>query len=429
MKKDEYATIAVADLSLGLTVDLDVGWLKHPFPKNRFRITTPSQIETLRSLGLQRVRYLPALSDPAPAQAAPPSADVAAHMPKAPGLPPSAPSDADPAPLADAKSPPLSPRDCEQRFSQAAAAYSEACASAASLPQQAGALSRSAVDALVADMLDNADTAIRLLQNAPQDPQAMHPVNVAVMSLLLGRALGMQQNALQALGLAAFLHDIGSHTPAPSPGAQTQASGAVSLQGPEDHIARGVELARSMGMDAEVLSTMAQHHAMCDGSGYPAGLDASALGQAPRILALVNEYDNLCNPLRPGAASTPHEALAVMFSRMKSRFDGVALTTFIRLMGVYPPGSLVQLQDDRYAMVVGVNAARPLKPRVMVHEAGVPRSQARELDLQHTPGLGILRSLRPSLVPDSTLEYFAPPRNACFYFEARPQPSRPFQSM
>ena len=66
------------------------------------------------------------------------------------------------------------------------------------------------------------------------------------------------------------------------------------------------------------------------------------------------------------------------------------------MMGVYPPGSTVQLTDDRYALVVSVNSSRPLKPRVLVHEPKVPRDEALILDLERTEGLGIRRSLQPA---------------------------------
>ncbi len=69
-------------------------------------------------------------------------------------------------------------------------------------------------------------------------------------------------------------------------------------------------------------------------------------------------------------AMTPHEALSLIFAQLKTRFDPVVLGAFIRMMGVYPPGSVVQLVDERFAIVVSVNSSRPLKPRVIVHEPG-----------------------------------------------------------
>ena len=71
----------------------------------------------------------------------------------------------------------------------------------------------------------------------------------------------------------------------------------------------------------------------------------------------------------------------------RTRYDASVLNAFIRMMGVYPPGSVVQLVNDRYAMVVSVNSSRPLRPRVIVHDARVPRDEALILDLETVPEL------------------------------------------
>jgi hypothetical protein len=137
-----------------------------------------------------------------------------------------------------------------------------------------------------------------------------------------------------------------------------------------------------------------------------------------RVLSLVNRYDSLCNPGRPAAAMTPHEALSIIFAQQKNRFDPVALSAFIRMVGVYPPGSVVQLMDERYAMVVSVNSARPLKPRIIVHETGIARHEALILDLEKEPNVGIRRSVKPVTLPSAAMEFLAPRQRISYFFEA-----------
>ena len=74
----------------------------------------------------------------------------------------------------------------------------------------------------------------------------------------------------------------------------------------------------------------------------------------------------------PAQSITPHEALSRLFAQCRSKFDECLLAAFIKMMGIYPPGSVVQLSDERFAMVMTVNAAHPLKPRVLVYDPGVP---------------------------------------------------------
>jgi hypothetical protein len=85
---------------------------------------------------------------------------------------------------------------------------------------------------------------------------------------------------------------------------------------------------------------------------------------------------------------------------------------------VYPAGSVVQLTDERYALVMSVNSTRPLKPNVLVHDPERPREEALHLNLIHTPDLGIRRSLKPSQLPADALEYLAPRPRVAYFFEA-----------
>ena len=142
-----------------------------------------------------------------------------------------------------------------------------------------------------------------------------------------------------------------------------------------------------------------------------------------KVLALVNRYETLCNPSRPAAAITPHEALSLIFAQQKSRFDAVALSAFIRMMGVYPPGSVVQLVDERFALVVSVNSSRPLKPRVVVHEPSVSKHEALILDLELAPHLGIRRSLKPASLPRAAMDYLSPRQRICYFFERAVDPA------
>jgi hypothetical protein len=111
-----------------------------------------------------------------------------------------------------------------------------------------------------------------------------------------------------------------------------------------------------------------------------------------------------------------------MYGQMRVRFDAAVFGAFVKMMGVYPPGSVVQLTDERYAMVVSVNSARPLKPRVLVHESRGLREDALPLELESTPGLGIRRSLKPQQLPRAALEFLSPRPRVCYFFERAREP-------
>jgi hypothetical protein len=173
-----------------------------------------------------------------------------------------------------------------------------------------------------------------------------------------------------------------------------------------------------MGLRPGALLVIGQHHEHADGSGFPLGIGSDRLTVASRIVALVDRYDNLCNPPVPSKALTPHESLSLMFAQGKDQFDTAIMGGFIKMMGVYPPGSTVQLTDDRYALVTAVNPTRPLKPRVLVYDPKVPRDEALLLDLQAAAGLGIRRSLKPLALPRPALDYLSPRPRTVYFCEA-----------
>jgi hypothetical protein len=109
--------------------------------------------------------------------------------------------------------------------------------------------------------------------------------------------------------------------------------------------------------------------------------------------------------------------VAQLFAQGRNRFDTATLGAFIKMMGVYPAGSVVQLTDDRFALVVGVSFSRGLRPRVLVHDPKVPRDEAVILDLETVSGLGIRRGLKPMSLPEAALGYLSPRPRVNYFFE------------
>ncbi len=409
-------------------IQLEVGWMRHPFPVNSFRIVSDSQLQTLKALGLDAIRYFPALSEIASFESVGDADAAPAHAAPMTQLAPAAPGDAaeaaqarppEPGSALEPASHALPPlwRRCDERFRAAAREYMQLYACAAAQPEQALAKSHGMVQGYLQDVLPAGDLVIRLLSESSGHRQAEHPVNVTVLCLLLGRTLGMNAADLYELGLAALLHDIGKD---PKPGATPMPRVQY-----ERHVGDSVALAMGMGVSSDVLTAMAQHHEFADGSGFPLHLIGEDLSAAGKVLCLVNAYDRLCNPEFAQEGQTPHEALSVLYAQYRERFDPAILKAFIRMMGVYPPGSVVQLADGRFAMVVSVNSSRPLKPQVLVYDAQVPLAQALPLDLEMFEEIGIRRSLRPDQLPREALSYLSPRQRICYFFERAVEPCAP----
>lgn len=427
----ESVLISIEELRVGMFVRLDIGWMNHPFPTSSFRIASADQIQVLRDLGLNQVRYVPSRSavvggaaeEPAVSGTAEPSdAAPAGPPPASPGRP----AEYTPGPRADMarRTNGALQSHSHARFMEAAALYADVVAGVQATPTAFRGRVEDLVRADAAELMDAENYAVHLLSQVTGRRQVKHSVNVMVLAMLLGRSLGLGAASLCRLGAAGLLHDVGKiELPAhvAEPGA---ALSAGDRQLYEEHVQRSVAIAQRMGFEADVVQAIGEHHEMVDGSGFPKGSKGAQISRHGQILALVNRYDRLCNPLHGEASHTPHEALARLFAQERKRFDAATvLAAFIRMMGVYPPGSIVQLGDGRFARVVSSNAQSPLRPCVLPFVAGVPLSEARELDLSSGVGTagGIRRSIKCDALPDEALEFFQPAQQMCYFFERVPR--------
>lgn len=429
MKSDTVIeTIEVAALTIGMHIHLDGGWMSHPFPRSSFKISNLEQIATLRSLGLQRVRWSPQDSDfshstgrwdtanPAGAASAESEADpVSADLPDpAPAVNAPTPQDLHRAALAAQRA---ALAACERQFADATRVAKQVFDGVATQPVAARHSAQALTQQLVDQMVGSQELCIRLLSEGAGDKASAHALNVSVISLLMGRTFNLSEAEMLDLGLGALLHDIGKAELPERFRHREEHFNASEHKLYESHVSLGIAQARRMELAPGASLVIAQHHEHIDGSGFPLKLQSDRTTVPSRIVSLVDRYDKLCNPANPGKAITPHEAVALMFAQGKNKYDPAILGAFIKMMGVYPAGSVVQLTDDRYAMVVGVNSSRPLKPKVLVHEPGVPRDEALVLDLETVSGLGIRRSLKPLALPPRTLDYLSPRPRVSYFFE------------
>lgn len=420
--------IDIRQVRIGMFIQLDVGWMNHPFPMSSFKIASQEQLETLQGLGLSEVRYVPSKSDQPPAaQGEAPAQEGGGQARDEAAVPPAGGA----ASNGSSRGPVLSPQQaehiasmrCDRRFAEATRVYQQLLQSLGEDLGPSRASTQALVSGCVTELLDKGDCAIRLLSEGVGMRPALHSVNVMVLSLLLGRALGIEGAELEEISVAALLHDVGKAV-LPLHLAEPQSPlMPADRRRYESHVGESVAVARRMGWPPSVLLAIAQHHEMMDGSGFPQELAERDIVRSGQILCLANHYDRLCNPLHGGDALTPHEALSVIFAQHKQKFDATVLGVFIRMMGVYPPGSVVQLVNDRYALVISVNSSRPLRPRVLVHDPRVPVEEAQVLDLETVPELGIRRSLRPAQLPREALDYLSPRKRICYFFERAVDPA------
>lgn len=198
-------------------------------------------------------------------------------------------------------------------------------------------------------------------------PTSVHSVNVCVLALAFGLHLGLERRELREIGLGALLHDVGKvFLPweiLSKPEALTAAETALVRRHPEDGYER---LAEAGGFPEAALDIVRHHHERLDGSGYPhgrAGLDV-ALGV--RLVGLVNTYDALTSA-RPYRRPLPaDQALQQLYNAADATFGAPLVQEFIRCVGIYPVGSLVELDNGAAALVLGSRPDSRIQPTVLL---------------------------------------------------------------
>lgn len=401
MEPASLPLITVDRLRAGMYVVLDLGWREHPFLRSHFLIRSDRQIDQLRALGLNEVHWSPerSVAQPIPAAAAAPAPQQAASEPV-----PTVAVPIRPMPWTSVEPPTVeqwdsqSLRRVEDEYSQVAQRHQLLAKQLVSAPDEARKTAEQVADTLFSAVTDCDLPAARLLSQRVAQQSGSHEVGVSVLSLLLARDAKLPADTLQEVAMTALLHDIGKVR---LPAMLQNDFGHLSdfERGTyRQHVAYGVELARSMNLPEGVVQGIAQHHERIDGTGYPVGLRDDRITQVARIVAIANRYMNLIDPRRAEHAMTPYQALQQMYASERSYYDGNLLTRFVRILGVYPPGTVVELADERLAIVVAARPGGSLTPRVQLLDQVDDNgdSDAPPIDTAPEGPLRVRRSVLPA---------------------------------
>ena len=410
--------VPVDKLTLGMYVSLDLSWLQHPFPFGSFLLQTQDEIETIRGLGLEKVQVDFARSSlpVAPSEAQPDNHEKSVSAAAAP-LSVRLHADERSVPYDRNRAIRDSIVEAEKKAAEAVSQVRLATKQFATHQAEAVSVAGEVVTSMAETLLGNSDLMVHLMSEKVAGEEIyFHSLNVAMLALLLGKALNLNAQQLNIIGIAALFHDIGKEKIPPKLLQKTERLTLDEIVLLKKHPEFGADLALQAKMDPLIAAAIAQHHENMDGSGYPVGLTAEKINVPAKIIAIANQYDNLCNPINPANALTPYDALATMFAKRKGWFDGNMLSRFVHVLGVYPPGSLVKLSNGMTGLVTSVNTNKPLRPSVMIHDVTVPRATPTVLDLEFVPDISISKALRPSTVAPSVLEYLSFRKRNSYFF-------------
>ncbi|MGK5052613.1 HD-GYP domain-containing protein [Janthinobacterium sp. RB2P8] len=349
--------ITSSELQLGMYVErLGRSWFDTPFWRRSFLLDSPTDLVRIRTARLCEV-WIDTARGLALAQPAPVCASSAAVAPPV--------ADAAPTPAADADAP--RSRDEElaharrliERSRQAVQTMFEEVRMGKAL---SAAQAYELVDDIAASVLRGGNVLLSLARLKTADNYTyMHSVAVCALMTALAKELGLAPEQVRSAGLAGLLHDIGKMAVPSSilnkPGSLSEAE----FSSVRAHPAAGHRMLQEVDeIDPVALDVCLHHHEKLDGSGYPEGLCGEEISLFARMGAICDVYDAITSnrPYKQGWC--PADSLRRMAAWRGAHLDAQLFAAFVKCLGIYPLGTLVRLQSERLAVVVGRAPGKPL---------------------------------------------------------------------
>lgn len=234
-----------------------------------------------------------------------------------------------------------------------------------------------------------------------------HCVNVAVLSLMIGFRIGLDQAALGVLGYAALLHDIGKmRIPRQilvKPGRPTKEERELINR----HPLFGAELLRHLTGPARLAAQAAlEHHMDYDLSGYPRVPSAQRPHLFSRIIAIADWFDAMTSARRTYRRPLlPDQAMRRIVLAAGTKFDPVLAKVFLNLLGAYPIGSVLELSSGEIAVAYRPVEGSPLRPLVkIVRDAAGAEMEPVLVELARDPRR-VVRCLDPAALGINPANY------------------------
>ena len=230
------------------------------------------------------------------------------------------------------------------------------------------AIAKKAVAECVDSILQAPDALLWMTQLKHRDTYtAQHSMNVAILSIALGKHLNLGVTELNNLGLCGMMHDMGKmrvpleilNKPAKLEPNELKIMQNHTLYG-------GNLLLSSKDMYPGAIDVALGHHERLDGTGYPSQLTDAQITPYSRIVTIADMYDAISSDRVYQKGRTHLEAINIMTKMCGTQLDTRLTYKFIECIGIYPAGSIVELQGGEIAVVIEVNPLHKLKPKILL---------------------------------------------------------------
>ena len=224
------------------------------------------------------------------------------------------------------------------------------------------------VDTNVQSILRN-DTALTWLSQIRDKNNflAEHVLRTCIYAISLGKVMGFKELELQNIGVCGLLHDIGMIKIPDEIITKKEALTTEEIHILQQHPIYGKKLLISKsGIYPGAVDVACYHHERLDGSGYPRGLTAERIPYYAKIISIIDAYDTMTSATPYSQAVSSRDACRHLYQNKNTLFDAKILNKFIHFIGIYAPGSLVEMNTSEVGIIIEVDNLEGIKPRILL---------------------------------------------------------------
>ena len=433
-------------LRRGLFIKIEGSWFSHPFPTNSFKIISAKDLETLKDLKKVKLFVDIERSDPeSPATLDLPESPTQEQPENIEVEEPVVQDDADSSIPPDVEETVEDQMQRKVTQHEAFQDYQLHLQQVENQFQEVLQESKQSVQDVVAgrprglrtaqkivgnllDLLDGSDNSRALLNligcNETSEEFFLHATNVSSLSMMVGLDLGISREDNEKLALGAFFHDVGELKYPAETLLRKGIMGPVELKTfLHTHPQYGIEIMEKIpNFPYEAIEVIHQHHERLNGSGQPSGKKDAQISTFAKIVMVVDLYDELCHHPDPARSLTPSEALSYLYVKCRQTLWQDAIVSLVKQLGVYPPGSLVQLSNQKTGLVTSVNLGNRLRPIILVYDKHASTEEPIVLNLaEEDDSLTIVEAVRPGDLAPQIRECLNPRRMISYFPSNTPE--------
>lgn len=224
------------------------------------------------------------------------------------------------------------------------------------------------LDPMIDSVMRNEDALSWLTRMKKKDDYVYdHSLASSVWAMIFGKHLGISKTDLSVLAMGAIFMDVGK-TKVPSQLLTKQDPlNADEMEQIKEHVRFGVDIVSAIeGIDPRVVEMVQSHHERYNGTGYPQGLSGTSIPIFARIAGIIDTYDAMTTPRPYAEPVSTYAAIRELHKLAGVEFPAEVVEQFVQAIGVFPVGTLVELNTGEVGVVVAQNRVRRLRPKVML---------------------------------------------------------------